>query len=89
MTILVVPDGDKMNMPFSLKKGMINQFNSMNVSNNLNPYKIANDPTYYKNFVFEEELNIQQYVRQLKNIQQFVTNTKSNSSDISTTLLKL
>ena len=41
-------DGDKMNMPFSLKKGMINQFNSMNVPNNLNPYKIANDPHIIK-----------------------------------------
>ena len=42
---------------------------------NLNPYKIANDPNYYKNFMLKEELNIQQYVRQLKNIQELVTNT--------------
>ena len=77
-------DGDKMKVPFSLNKKMVENFMSLDIAGEMNPYKIANDPNYYMNFMLKEELNVQKYVTQLKNIQELVTNTETNNEDLRT-----
>ena len=67
---------------FSLNKKMVENFMSLDIAGEMNPR--LQMILINTNFMLKEELNVQKYVTQLKNIQELVTNTETNNEDLRT-----